>query len=142
MMNLKFRISGSTQNRLKMTSFTFRVVRCRIRLFPTLISRIKWLGSGLPLTMKVLEFVEIEFMFINNIKTCKNIKTISCGTINTFCFFDTLVKCKIINWNFDGFSFFELSNNVAHLEIFMKFAKNYFALLTSSQSNASGWSKL
>ena len=42
-------ISRLTQNRLKMTSFQFRVVLCRIRLLPTLISKIKWLGSGLPL---------------------------------------------------------------------------------------------
>ena len=27
----------------------FRVVLCRIRLFPTLISKVKWLGSGLTL---------------------------------------------------------------------------------------------
>ena len=29
--------------------FNFRILLCRIRLFPTLISKIKWLGSGLPL---------------------------------------------------------------------------------------------
>ena len=44
-------ISTSTQNRLKMTSFKFIVVVCRIRLFPTLILKIKWLGSALPLTL-------------------------------------------------------------------------------------------
>ena len=38
-------------DRLKMTSFKFRVVLCRIRLFPTLISKLKWLGSGLPLSV-------------------------------------------------------------------------------------------
>ena len=32
-----------------MASFKFRVVLCRIRLFPTLSSKIKWLGSELPL---------------------------------------------------------------------------------------------
>jgi len=32
--------------------FKFRVVICRIRLFPTLISKIKWLGSGLPLRFR------------------------------------------------------------------------------------------
>ena len=32
-----------------MALFKFRVVLCRIRFFPTLISKIKWLGSGLPL---------------------------------------------------------------------------------------------
>jgi len=42
-------ISSSGQKRLKMASFKFRVVVGRIRLFPTLISKIKWLGSGLPL---------------------------------------------------------------------------------------------
>ena len=35
-----------SQNRF---SFKFRVVLCRIRLFSTLILKIKWLGSGLPL---------------------------------------------------------------------------------------------
>jgi len=43
------RISRSAQNRLKMASFYFRVVLCRIRIFPTLILMIKWLWSGLPL---------------------------------------------------------------------------------------------
>ena len=38
------------------SSFNFRVVLCRIRLFPTLISKIEWLGSGLPL--KVLEVLD------------------------------------------------------------------------------------
>ena len=42
-------ISRSTQNRLKMMSFKFRVVLCRIRLFPILVSKIKRLGSELPL---------------------------------------------------------------------------------------------
>ena len=32
-----------------MLSFNLRVVLCRIRLFPTLISKIKWLVSELPL---------------------------------------------------------------------------------------------
>ena len=37
------------KNRWNMTSFKFRVVLCRIRLFPTLISeKKKWLESGLP----------------------------------------------------------------------------------------------
>ena len=35
-----------------MTSFKFRVVLNRIRLFPTLISKIKWLRSELPLNEK------------------------------------------------------------------------------------------
>ena len=33
--------------------FNFRVVPCRIRLFPTLISKIKWVGSGLPLKFRI-----------------------------------------------------------------------------------------
>ena len=48
--------SISTQSLLKSTSFNFRlvlygirVVLCRIRLFPTLIWKIKWLLSELPL---------------------------------------------------------------------------------------------
>ena len=36
-----------------MTSLKFGVVLNRIRLFPTLISNIKWLGSRLPLKKKV-----------------------------------------------------------------------------------------
>ena len=43
-------ISRSIQIDLKMTSFKFRVVLCRIRLFPTMISKVKWLGSKLPLS--------------------------------------------------------------------------------------------
>ena len=35
-----------------MTPFKFRVVPCRRRLFPTLISRMKWYGSELPLTVR------------------------------------------------------------------------------------------
>jgi len=44
-------VSRSSQNELKMTPFKFRVVQCRIRLYPTLTSK-KWLGSGLPLKIK------------------------------------------------------------------------------------------
>ena len=39
----------SILSRFRNSSFNLRVVVCRIRLFPTLISKIKWLGSGLPL---------------------------------------------------------------------------------------------
>ena len=42
-------ICRSTQNPLKITLFKFRVVQCRIRHSPTLISTIIWLGSWLPL---------------------------------------------------------------------------------------------
>ena len=35
-----------------MMLFKFRVVLCRIRLFPTLISKMKWLWSGLPLNYR------------------------------------------------------------------------------------------
>ena len=42
-------LSRSIQNRLKINSFQFRVVLFRIRPIPTLISKIKWLWSGLPL---------------------------------------------------------------------------------------------
>ena len=44
-------IYKSTQNQLKITPLKFRVVPCRIRLFPTLISKGKWLGSELPLRL-------------------------------------------------------------------------------------------
>ena len=36
----------------KNSSFYFRVVVCRNRLFPTMISKIKWLGCGLPLRFR------------------------------------------------------------------------------------------
>ena len=39
-------------SRSRNSPFSFRVVVCRIRLFPTLISRIKWLGSELPLKIR------------------------------------------------------------------------------------------
>ena len=39
-----------------MGSLKFRVVVCRIRLFPTLISKIKWLGYGLPLKAPSIRF--------------------------------------------------------------------------------------
>ena len=32
-------------------SYIFRVLLCRIRLYPTLISKIKWFWSGLPLNI-------------------------------------------------------------------------------------------
>ena len=43
----------SIWSRSRIPSFNFSVVVCRIRLFPTLISKIKWLGSGLPLNPAV-----------------------------------------------------------------------------------------
>ena len=46
-------ISRLTSNRSKMTSFKFRVVLCRIRLFPTVISKLKWHGSELLLASKM-----------------------------------------------------------------------------------------
>ena len=39
----------SILSRSRNSSFYFRVVVCRIRLFPTLISKINWLWSELPL---------------------------------------------------------------------------------------------
>ena len=45
-------ISRLTRNQLKMTPFKFRVVLCRIRLFPILISKIKWLLLELPLHLR------------------------------------------------------------------------------------------
>ena len=40
-------------SRSRNSSFNFRVVLCRFRLFPTLISKIIWLGSGLPLNFEI-----------------------------------------------------------------------------------------
>jgi len=37
----------------RLCHFKFRVVLCRIHLFPTLISKIKWLGSEPPLTVRI-----------------------------------------------------------------------------------------
>ena len=44
-------ISRSTQNQLKMAGSLVRVVQCRIRLFPTLISKIKRFGLNNPLVL-------------------------------------------------------------------------------------------
>ena len=41
----RIRHQGSTTSRLTMTSFKFRLVACRIRLFPALISKIKLFGT-------------------------------------------------------------------------------------------------
>ena len=53
-----------SQNRLKMASFEFWVVAYRIRLFPRLISNIKWLGSGLPLSI-----IKLKFLKYNQVST-------------------------------------------------------------------------
>ena len=45
------------------SSFYFRVVVCRIRLFPTSISKIKWLGSELPLRTLWLVIRKFDFFF-------------------------------------------------------------------------------
>ena len=44
-----------------MTAFKFRVVLpvCPIRPFPTLISKIKWLGSELPLNQSLISSVDV-----------------------------------------------------------------------------------
>ena len=55
-------IPRSTQNRLKIRSFKFTVVLYRIRLFPTLISKIKWLWSGLTLDKWNLECTNMSWL--------------------------------------------------------------------------------
>ena len=45
-LNLKLQ---SILSQSRNSEFNFKVVVCRIRLFPTLISKINWLGSELPL---------------------------------------------------------------------------------------------
>ena len=45
-LNLNFQ---SVLSRSRNLSFNFRIVACRIRLLPTIISKTKWLGSELPL---------------------------------------------------------------------------------------------
>ena len=62
-------ISWLTQNRLKMISFKFRVVLCRIRLFPTLISKRKLLPYELPLIdmqnlFLIAVFLSLYFIFL------------------------------------------------------------------------------
>ena len=47
-LNLNFQLILSQSRNF---SFNFRVVVCRIRPFPTLISKIKWLWSELPLSI-------------------------------------------------------------------------------------------
>jgi len=71
--------SRSTSNRLKMTSFKFRVVICRIRLFPTLISKIKWLGYELPLKMQSLEFTFIWISGYSDVGDCMMVTDLNVG---------------------------------------------------------------
>ena len=56
----------STKNRLKMVSFKFIVVLCRIRPFPTLISKIKWLWSELPLIWANIWRLWFQITFLNS----------------------------------------------------------------------------
>ena len=51
---------SSDSNWQKIKSFKFRVVQCRIRLFPALISKIKWLSSELPLIKIVLVMIRVD----------------------------------------------------------------------------------
>ena len=44
---------------MSILKFDFKVVLCRIRLFPTMISKIKWLWSELPLSSTGLFFAKI-----------------------------------------------------------------------------------
>ena len=63
-------IRTSTQNRLKIKSLKFRVVLCRIRLFPTMISKIKWLECELPLTRTSI--ISDLFTFEINVNSVSN----------------------------------------------------------------------
>ncbi len=54
-----------------MASFYFRVILCRIRIFSTLISKIKWLGSGLPLRNKHYDEFTISFLPLTYVSDCK-----------------------------------------------------------------------
>ena len=57
--------SGSDIERLWIwdSSFNFRVVICRIHSFPTLISKIKWLWSGLLLNEYL--FFSVQYLAVN-----------------------------------------------------------------------------
>ena len=57
---IQWRNFRSTQNWLEMNSSEFWLVLCRIRLFPTLISKIRWLESGLPLKLLHQHNCELE----------------------------------------------------------------------------------
>ena len=97
-------ISGSTQNELKMSWFKFRVVLCRIRLFPTLISIMKWHGWEPPLNDRKL--LPVSKVDINHLKMSETRK--KCGqrmearwkhdgnikdcSVNEFCSLDRTLK--------------------------------------------------
>ena len=53
-------------SRSKNSEFDFRVVECRIRLFPTLISKINWLESEVPLNE-----LPIKFLFFDCVNLSK-----------------------------------------------------------------------
>ena len=54
-------------SRLRNSSFNFRVVLCRIRPFPTLISKIKWHGSELPLKWNISPMEMIQMYILDSI---------------------------------------------------------------------------
>ena len=62
----------SILSRSKISSFDFRLVLCRIRLFTTLISKIKWLRSGVPLNQN-------QHKIFNALKHCNRILRIFQG---------------------------------------------------------------
>ena len=60
-----------------MASFKFRVVLCRIRLFPTLISKIKWPGCELPLGCLYTFWPNRTLLWV-----CKTAKQLTLGQIS------------------------------------------------------------
>ena len=88
-------ICRSTQNRLKIKWFQFRVVLCRIRLFPTLISKIKWLGPWLSLS----------FIGIHAGGFCQGIFRLTSGEASfqiKILFTEIYIAQKVAPWNFKG----------------------------------------
>ena len=67
-------ISRSIQNQFKMATCKFSVVPCRIRFFPTLISKIKWLGSGLPLTVANITISATSPISMTSVKMMQEFK--------------------------------------------------------------------
>ena len=63
-------ISGSTQNRFKMRSFKLKVVLCRIRLYPLLTSKIKWLKLNVKMAPEMSGFFNWLPLFYNNDIEC------------------------------------------------------------------------
>ena len=112
-------ISRSKQNQWNITSFNSRVVLCRIRLFPTSISKIKWLESELSLKTYLQH---ISFWFANQWNWFSFRSSSGCTTNTMNIWFVIIWQCHIYNssnwWNVQTTSSYIRTNKNITFAIF------------------------